>query len=257
MLFDQHVFSLSCRGGWRMELRSEGGQLLMVSERLGLGPLCVRQSAHRTLVSAQEMATDTMTRPRDHSVTRRGVIGQRQEPGPRLRGPDSTAPVACGSEGGEQSGAGIPLLTPFLEWLSPGAPDSRSPVSLSAPRDQRSLRESPLHFPPPCCCCQPWGRAQGCPTRLPVHSQPGPSSPPPARELPCLCVPPGTVGLYVFEAASPRSTQAALLVCRAAAPGPVKIKSPACLGCLPTTGQPQQPGPDCQQAPGKCQRDLP
>lgn len=91
----------------------------MVSERLEWGPMCASVSPP-DLVSAQEMATDTMTRPRDHSVTR-GSDGAAAGARPRLRGPDSQLPCAVGSEGGEQSGAGNSPLT-LPGWLSPGAP---------------------------------------------------------------------------------------------------------------------------------------
>lgn len=113
MLFDQHVFSLELQRGWRAGAKGKGeascSWSLSVWEP---GPLCVRQSAHRTLVSAQEMATDTMTRPRDHSQSHsEGVTGQRQEPGPGSGDLTHSSCVLSGLRVGSRGGLGIPLLT--------------------------------------------------------------------------------------------------------------------------------------------------
>lgn len=114
MLFDQYMFSLSCREAGGLELRRSWGvgRCSWSLSIWGPSPLCVCQSAHRTLVSAQEMATDTMTRPRDRSESHsEGVTGQRQEPGPGSGDLTHSSCVLSGLGVGSGGGLGIPLLT--------------------------------------------------------------------------------------------------------------------------------------------------
>ncbi|XP_049555497.1 vasorin isoform X1 [Orcinus orca] len=89
----------------------------------------------------------------------------------------------------------------FLEWLSPGAPDSGSPAFLSAPRDQKMRSKTPPPLLLPLLLLLPAlePRVRGCPSGCQCNqpqtvfctARQGTTVP--------LDVPPDTVGLYIFE----------------------------------------------------------
>lgn len=108
----------------------------MVTECLGASPpLCA--PAHRTLVTAQEVAIDIITRSCDCSKSHSdGVMGLGQEPSQDTGDLTHNYCVLLDLEAGNAEG-GWEFPSSFLEWLSPRAPDSWSPLSSLLPGTRR------------------------------------------------------------------------------------------------------------------------
>lgn len=160
-------------------------------------PLCA--SAHQTLVSAQEVATDIITRSCDCSKSHsEEVTGQGQEPSQGTRDLTHNYCMLLGLGAGSGEGGWEFPSRSFLEWLSPGAPDSGSPAFLSAPRDQKMRSKTPPPLLLPLLLLLPAlePRVRGCPSGCQCNqpqtvfctARQGTTVP--------LDVPPDTVGLY-------------------------------------------------------------